>query len=197
MKILGDTIRQYKFYIIFLAVIAAAFLLLFLIQADYYPIVLVNNHPISAREFTRNYQLASMYYRNISKTYNLQNSANEMFQPMEMRASILEQLIEAGLIHEGAEKEADGDIDSLIADKIGKYEQDGEFQKATETLYGSRFEDFKKAVLIPQAERDILAGRLFLRGVGLDKWLEEAKKSSRVIIFSGQFRWNGQGVEGK
>jgi hypothetical protein len=195
MKILKDSLRQYKFYIIFLGAVAAALFLLFLIRADYYPIVFVNNQPISAREFAQNYQLAATYYRNIFKTYNFQNSGQEMPGPIEIQAGILTQLIEAKIIEEGAKKETRGDIAGLVAEKIDKYEHNEEFRRAVETLYGASFEYFKKAVLIPQAERDILAGRLFLRGVKLAKWLEEEKKSSRVIIFSRRFRWNGQDVE--
>ena len=113
----------------------------------------------------------------------------------EIKTSVLMGLIERALIRDGARAEAGSGLDALVREKVSKYENDATLKNAAQTLYGFTPEEYQAEILMPQAEQDILAGRLFLKGQRLDAWLKEAKKSARVNIFSRNFRWSGEFVE--
>lgn len=193
---LSLNMRTPRSYLIFFTIVLVGLFGVGLIRSNRYPIAVVNARLISAHTFLGQYQAALTYYRNMRTTYPTL-SADYPPETVQLKASVLEQLIETALIREAVEKEVGDDLDYLISNKLGRYEADGEFQRAAETLYGLRFPEVRRGMLIPQAEREILAGRLFLNGKNFEEWLVDAKRSAAVTILSGQFRWNGGGVEGK
>jgi hypothetical protein len=170
----------------------------FMISAGYYPIAFVGNRPLLARDFWRNYRAAATYYENFARTYSASSTdIGYVVQATqtELERSVLEALIERRLVHVEAENEIGGNLQGLIEERIGKFENDGELQKAASAVYGLSAADFRREVLVPQAEREILTGQLFLKGEKIDNWLEKAKGSSNVVIFSPDFKWSGKGVE--
>ncbi len=183
----------------FLAIVSGALACIVLVRLNYYPVALVGGRVISARQFMENYAAAQAYYQNALRTYAAASSTVSFseLKDKDIEADVLNQLVEAVLVGDGAKQEAGGDLDLLVAGKIEKYDTDPKFQRAAEALYGLPFSDFKSDVLVPQAERDVLTGRLFLKGKKLDDWLRSAKRSARVIIFSPAFRWDGEKVVGK
>ncbi len=189
--------KKYKFYIVFLLIIGAGLSALMLISLGYYPIALVNNHFISAKTFLKDYGAASIYYDNVLKTYRSDASRDKVLQPSNLQRSVLTQLVENTLIEAEARRIVGPDFDRLVGEKVDQAGNDPRLEKAAQALYGLNLGDFKKEILLPQAERDVLTGRLYLEDKKIDNWLQNAKKSGRVIIFSGQFYWNGDTVEAK
>ena len=98
------------------------------------------------------------------------------------------------MISKGAKIETGDDFDYLVSSKLEKFSGDEELGRAAETLYGLTAKEFESDLLRPQAEREILAGRLYLRGEKLEDWLRDAKAAASVIIFSPQFKWDGERV---
>jgi len=188
-------IARYKPYIVFLSFIAVGLGAFFLVSAGYYPILVVNNRIVSARTFWKDYQAASRYYQNIVKTYSQAISQENVLTSTDIQLSVLEQLIENNLVSKEVERQIGEDLSSLVKTKVDKFSEDKKLHEAVAQLYGFSFGDFQEEILIPQAEREILAGRLFLKGEKLDGWLVQAKKSARVILFSPKFHWNGEKLE--
>ncbi|MBI4086190.1 MAG: SurA N-terminal domain-containing protein [Candidatus Liptonbacteria bacterium] len=186
---------KYKPYIVFLLIASVALFVILLISFGYYPIAAVNGRLISKRTFLKNYGAAAAYYQNVLKTYQQNSLTEKTASSDDIQRSVLTQLIENGIVEAGARKEAGADLNALVEEKISQASKEPGFDKAVQTLYGMNLDDFKKEILAPQAERDILTGRLFLKGGNIDDWLRDAKKSAKVIIFSPQFRWNGDIVE--
>ena len=116
--------------------------------------------------------------------------------PLELQLAVINGLVEKVLISNGAKFETGGDFDYLISNKLEKFSGDLQLGRAAETLYGLTAKELERDLLVTQAEREILAGRIFLRGEKIEDWLSDAKAAARVIIFSPSFKWNGEQVIG-
>jgi hypothetical protein len=157
------------------------------------PVAIVNGSPVTSRRLVLNYQSASAYFENAKKAYQTDGEKN--MDPNELRAEVLTRLIESELIEDGLKKEAGSDADHLLEAKLARYENNAELQKAATVSYSMTYRDFWNEVIVPQAKRDILAGRLFLRGEDMDEWITRAKRDASVTLFVDGFKWSGARVE--
>lgn len=183
---------RYRIYLLFSLVVGAGLAAAILVSMGYYPIALVNGGFITARQFVEDYAAISSYYGNFLEANGLAKDERGL-APVELELAALNGLIEKRLIGEGARAEAGEDFGHLILKKLENFMRDTETQKAAEML-GLGEEEFEDLVLLPEAEKEILAGRLFLRGEKFEDWLKTAKLEARVIIFSPRFSWNGGAV---
>lgn len=189
------TLREYKMYFIFFSAILVGLLALLLVSAGYYPIGFIDGHVISAKKFMKNYTAASLYYENAYKTYQPLLTQNPHLTQTDLQVSVLDQLVENTLIEDELRKELGGDFTALLQNKMNTLNEDPALPKVVSTLYGMNIDDFRTEILTPQAERELLIGRLFLQGKNIDTWLMNAKKASSIRIFSGQLYWNGMEVK--
>ena len=74
-------------------------------------------------------------------------------------------------------------------------EDNKNIEEAAQKIYGLEFEDFKKIILMPEAYREILEGRMFLNQEDFKKWLDEARTNARVLIFSPRLQWKENSVK--
>ncbi|MEK9179962.1 MAG: hypothetical protein AAB897_00935 [Patescibacteria group bacterium] len=185
---------RYRIYIIFSIIIALGVSAIFLVSQGYYPVALVEGDFVSAYEFAREYRAATIYYQNLLKTYGAAFEEKEKISSADLELAVINSLIENNLIAKGARAETGEDFEYLLENKLSKFVGDAELEKAALALYGLEGNEFREDVLIPQAEREILAGRLFLRGEKIEDWLASTKQAAQVIIFSPQFEWNGESV---
>jgi SurA N-terminal domain len=170
--------------------------------SHHYTIAVVNGESISSTRFTTNYRAAAVYYKNFKATYvdPMQNASSSTATSTpeltdgELKASVLTQLIEGQLVSQAAEKEVGSALPGMIKERTDHYASDSKLTDAARTLYGIGEKDFLNEVLIPQADADILRGRLFLKGQKFEDWLADAKKDADVQIFSDQFTWDGEKV---
>lgn len=192
--------HRYRLYIIFTILLAGGLGLVFLVSNNYYPILLVNGEPISAHRFWAVYQSAARYYQNVLTTYASQSSSSLPnllsggSSQRQLEASVLDQLVEASLIAEGIRQEVGPEADTLVAGRIKKYRDNANLSRAAQALYGLSYSDFEAEVLIPQAQKDIMSGRLFLKGQKIEDWLVQARTAAQVTIFSSAFSWDGKAV---
>lgn len=163
-------------------------------RAGYYPVALVNGEPLFAARLTRDYESALVYSRKLEGAYRLAGAKVEMPTPLELQLEVLNRLVDALLIHQAARQEIGGDLVAFVGERVAKYDGDMGLQRAAEGLYGMNYADFRREVLVPQAERDILAGRLFLKSQDVEAWLRDARRSARVSVFSKSFRWDGEKI---
>ena len=190
--------RHYKPYVIFSSFIVLGLLVFFLISGGFYPILSVNGSFVSARTFWKNYQASSVYYKKVMDAYSSTVQDKSKIEPVntnDIKKLALTQIVENILISAEVQKELGGDLDAIVAGRISKIDGDTDLQKAAEGVYGLNFAEFKDEILVPLAKEEILTGRLFLQGKKLGDWLDEAKKSSQVKIYSNQFFWDGKEVQ--
>lgn len=186
-----EKFRRHKPQIVFFFIAIAILVAFLLVSTGYYPIAFVNGSFVSAQQFETSYGASMRYHAQAVKTYGAGGEAEYEFSEQEVEASVLTYLIEAELVRIAASREVGSDFGPLVEDKVGRYENDPGLARAAEALYGLTFPKFRMEILIPQAERDIFTGRLFLRGQTFDAWLTEEKQDARVFIFSRRFRWDG------
>lgn len=184
------------------SVIGAALVILFFVAEGLYPILAVEGQFVSAKRFWKNSRAASAYYATAVKAYEQLAplykqpvAINKDLTAREIQLSVLEQLIENVLVRTEAEREVGNDLPALVEGKLERYRNDSDLKDAVMNLYGLGFEEFESEILAPQAEREILAGRLFLKGQKLEDWLPGAKKRARVVVFSSRFRWEDGALE--
>jgi hypothetical protein len=161
-----------------------------------YAVTTVNGRAIPAKQFFANYRMSVVYTENMRKALAGQGvtSTPTFSSENELKALVLTELVERSLVKEALAREVGSDLDVLVTQKIGKYENDSALKNVAQALYGITFETYKEEILIPQAEHDILSGRLFLKGQKYEEWLSETKQSAKVEVFSDDFEWNGTGV---
>lgn len=192
---LKEALFKNKTAIAFLLLVIFGLIAIYIFASASYPIAMVGRSPISLDRLEENYKSASIYYDNILKTYRSENGESAKPSEKELEAEVFTQLIEAKLIDRAVEEEVGKDLEYLVANKIEKYRENENLKTAAPTLYGMEFEEFWTEVLIPQAKRDILAGRLFLKGEKIEDWLVSAKKDAKIILFTKDFNWTGEKVE--
>lgn len=188
---------SYKPYIIFTILISIGLSTIFVVSSGYYPILSVNGHFVMVKTFWKNYRAGSIYYNGLLKTYPEQIGGDQEISKVDIERSVLTQLIENKIVELRVKEELGAELGEIVSKKIESYSENAELKKAAQTVYGLSFDDFKKEILIPMANQEILAGRLFLDGNKIGAWLNSAKKESRIKIFSGSFYWDGQEVQVK
>ncbi len=187
--------RLYK--TIAVATVALGIFLIVLVATKSYAVAEVNGTAVSVNQFKLNYVAANSYYSTLKNEYEKNNQKIDDLADKDIRADILNQLIEATIIGQGLQKEAGDEAEELVAKRIEEFTDDNTLATAAKNLYGFSSADFTREVLIPQAKMDILRGRLFLKNEDFKTWLADAKKSADVKIFSNDYTWNGEKVSAK
>ena len=163
-----------------------------LVILGYYPVAVAGNRFVSAANLEKNYKAAMVYFAVLQKTY-LSDADKNKLQGWDVKKAVLEQLLDNILIEREARRELGGELSNLVEKKIRELGRTQEMENLAYKLYGWNYADFKDEVLVPQAERDVLAAQLFLRGQNIEARLEEIKKSARVYVFLDGARWeNGK-----
>ncbi len=185
-----------KLTIILIAGLAICGILYFILLQSY-PIALVNLHFITLNSFEKDYIAAANYYRNLLETYNKDQTpildSPEIQQ--EISRAVLERSVESILIHQELKKQLKaGELQKMVDDRIQEVLKGKDLEKKVKTLYGLSMDGFKERILKPEAEREIITGRLFLQNKNFDDWLKDAKKQARVVILLSNLRWDGSGV---
>lgn len=185
-----------KFIIILIAGLAVCGILYFiLLQA--YPIALVNLHFITLKSFEKDYMAAISYYRNLLKTYD-KNQTPVLDSPeiqQEISRAVVERSVENILIHQELKKQLKAsELQKMVDNRIQEVLKGKDIEKQVRTLYGLSMGDFKERILKPEAEREIITGRLFLENKNFEDWLRDAKKQAQVAILLSNLKWDGSGV---
>ena len=190
-----NKMSKYKQYILFISLISLGLIAIFVVSYGYYPILSVNGSFVSARTFWKNYQAGAIYYDFLRKNYKDDFKNNKVLSDIDIKRSVLTQLVEDELVESEIKKELGKDLDYLVKNKIESINQDQKIKLTAQAAYGLNLADFEKIILTPMAKSELLTGRLFLKGEKLETWLAEAKKNSDVKIYSRNFYWDGTEVK--
>jgi len=200
MNKLKNILIKNKLNLILLIIFILILVFGIIVNLNYYPVISVNNVPISAKKLNINMRAAIYYlntYKKLQEEKGLNQNASTSLKELskeEIKLFVLNQLIENELIHKEVEKRIGSNLKNLVNEKINNY-LNPEIERAALEIYGLNKNDFKNEILIPQAEKDILAGRLFLENKNMVDWLKEQKKQAKIIVFDKKIKWDGQNLE--
>ncbi|MBM3257462.1 MAG: hypothetical protein FJY98_04045 [Candidatus Liptonbacteria bacterium] len=180
-----------KRYGIFLCIIAITIGLAFLVREGYYPVAWVGGELLSAREFSSQFRAAKKYFINAAQVYGATSTPSTAG----LEGAVLEGLIETSLIRAEVKKEIGDGAKDLIEERVEVFAKDEELIEAAKIIYGVSPEEFRAMVLVPQVEREILAGRLYLRGLEFSEWLDRAKREASIIMLTPGFEWTGKEIK--
>lgn len=177
------------FYLTFLGLIFVGLAGYYLIHFGYYPVAVVNTEIISAKDLNYEFSLAYRYYSVVLGNKHGYDVESREFR-RELRGAALENLIEKSLIYKEAKARIGRELERLVDNKINKeITNQQSVEEAAKLLYGMNLADFKELVLVPQARKEILEGRLFLEKKDFRNWLAQTKNSASVFILTPEFYW--------
>ncbi len=185
---------RYRVYIFFSIIIATGLGAIFFVSQGYYPIAVVDGNFISAKRFAAEYTAVFIYNENLLKTSSSTPLDSKSLSPEDLQLTVMNGIIEKVLISRGAKDESGKEFDYLVQNKLDKFFKEMGSENVSASLYGLSNNEFEDNVLVPRAEKEILAGRLYFQGEKIEDWLRKAKAAASVIIFSPRFGWNGQEV---
>jgi len=167
------------------------------IIGQFYPIAFVNWRPISLKSFKADYATAIFYYQRLLETYNKNQApvidSSEIQQ--EIKRAVLDKLIENTLIHQELESRLkNNELEKMVENKIEESLKGKDIEKEVKTLYNLSLNEFKKRILKPQAEEEILNSRLLLENKNFDDYIKEIKSKTKVIILLPGFEWKNEQV---
>ncbi|MDP3729686.1 MAG: hypothetical protein Q8R26_02975 [bacterium] len=167
------------------------------IQSGWYPIAMVNFDIITRHAFERNYFTAATYYENAVLVYGKQKDPLEIdtIRKELTRATLDKLILDSIIAREVADRVGSDESDTIAEQKISAFITAHDIDTAVETLYGVDFDEFKSRILIPQAYREILEGRMLLDNENFDAWLAGKKQDSSVFIFFPGLEWRDSVVQ--
>ena len=185
-----------KYFTVFLVILFVGLGAYYLVHFGYYPVAAVNRSLITANRFETEYAVAYHYYeRALSNSVDADPRSRDFKK--ELRRAVMENLIEQTLIREDLVVRIGKDLPTIVDGKIFNA-QKRDLKTAEETakvLYGLTLAEFESLVLVPQAQKEILQGRLFLEKQDYETWLREAKKNAKVFIVTPEFYWQDLSVK--
>ncbi len=184
--------------ILFCAFIVSGTGIYILAHNGLYPIAVVNMDVITAKKANEDFAVAYNFFKNtLTASGSDLQTLNNPQSLMEIKRAMLDKLITDALIMRELRKRVDEKEFNGIAEKniLKITENNANIKEAAKKIYGLEFEDFKKIVLMPEAYREILAGRMFLNQEDFSKWLGEARAGANVLIFSSQLQWKENSVK--
>ena len=167
------------------------------VKNGFYPVAAVNLNLISVKSFQENSSAAYRYFQNALLVSGADPRVLETLEARkEIRRATLDKLIADELIYEELEIRIIDDFKAIAEKNVAQYIQNNaNISEGAEKIYGLSLADFKSQVLMPEAYKEILQGRMFLNKENFDEWLKNKKSGARIIILSPDLQWDGNSVK--
>lgn len=178
--------------VIFAVMIGIGFTAATALQMKWYPAAIVNGSFISSREVETRTQAAARYYEKAAETYKTELPFSGDVLLQELRRGVLDKLIEDKLVSREVDALLGGRHEEAVLAKVnGTSFRTSEVEGAVRELYGFSLDEFERAVLVPQAERELLEDALKkdAKGENAVRWLEYSRKNASVIMVAHLFTW--------
>lgn len=162
-----------------------------------YPVAFVDFNLITEKQIQKDFAAAYKYFQNALLVSGSDPRSLETLEAhREIRRATLDKLIIDELIYKELEARAHDDFKSIAEKNVEQYIQNNaNISEGAEKIYGLTLADFKSQVLMPQAYKEILQGRMFLNKENFDEWLKNKKSAVRIIILSPDLQWDGSSVK--
>ena len=175
------------FIFLFLLITFSALGFLYLINAGFYPVAIVNSKVVWGYYLKKETKAANYYFQQVLSRAKDQEVLGQI-NLAELQKAALENIIEKIVIAQRLKKEmGETELNASVKDLLKKHLEKPELEPAASLLYGLSFEDFYNMVLLPQAEREILESRLKEKGIDFYDWLEKEKQSANVVYITQEF----------
>ena len=156
-----------------------------------YPVAVVNFDVVTAKQVAEDSRVAYTYFQNTLRAYgNDPSTLDTAESQLEIKRATLEKLILDKIIYQELRQRVKDDFYAIANQNIDKYVADNQnVTQGAKLLYGLELPDFRNRVLLPQAYREILEGRMFLNNEQFDEWLKDSGSSAQVFILSPELQW--------
>ena len=187
--------RRQHFVLSFLVLIFAGLLTYYSARFGYYPTLIVNGQWIFASRVAQEARASYTYYIRLAETQKM--TLNPAAVANELQRATLERFVEKTLVSEELKSRLGGRVAAAVNRKIdAAVVRPAELSSAAKTLYGLDSETFRRLMLEPQAEIDVLREELAANGLNYDEWLAQQKAAASVQILFTPYRWNGEKMVG-
>lgn len=167
------------FAIIFFLIIFAAVGFLYLVKVGWYPAVIVNSKIVWASSINKEVKAAQYYYE---KTTDI----NLNYQ--DIKRAAIESMVEKILISKKLREVLNQvELTASLKDALDYHLNQPQLEPAAALLYGLKMKDFYNLVLVPQAERELLAKKMGENQESFDGWLQKAKQSANIVYITKEF----------
>ncbi len=179
-----------RYFTTFLLILFVGLGAYYLVHYGYYPVAVVNSQIITANRFEIEYAVAYNYYVRALSVSNDTDPRTREFKK-ELRRAVLDNLLEQALVRQDLSSRVGKDLNKIVQGKILNSQKidPKTLEETARVIYGLDLSEFESLVLVPQAQKEILQGRLFLEKKEYDQWLQEAKKNAKVFIITPEFYW--------
>ncbi len=167
------------------------------VKSGNYPVVIVDFNLITEKEVQKDFSAAYKYFQNALLVSGSDPHALETLEAhKEIRRATLDKLITDQLIYKELEIRLKDDFKPIADKNIEQYIQNNKnISEGAEKIYGLSLADFKDQVLLPEAYKEILQGRMFLNKENFDEWMKNKKSKASVIVLSPDLQWDGSSVK--
>ncbi len=179
-----------RYFTTFLLILFVGLGAYYLVHYGYYPVAVVNSQIITANRFEIEYAVAYNYYvRALSVSKDTDPRTREFKK--ELRRAVLDNLLEQALVRQDLSSRVGKELNQIVQGKILNSQKldPKTLEETARVIYGLDLSEFESLVLVPQAQKEILQGRLFLEKKEYDQWLQDAKKNAKVFIVTPEFYW--------
>ncbi len=187
-----------RYFTTFLLILFVGLGAYYLIHFGYYPVAIVNHAVVTANNFENEYAVAYHYYSQ-ALADSQDTDVRSLDFKKELRRAVMENMVVQALISQDLVERVGKDLPGIVENKILSAQKSDTktIAETAKVLYGLNLADFKSLVLVPQAQKEILQGRLFLEKKDYEKWLQEAKKNAKVFIVTPEFYWQDLSVKSR
>jgi len=183
--------------ILFIFFIAAGLGSHFLVKNGNYPSAIVGFDIITVKEVDKDSSAAQKYLQNLALLSG--SDPKELDKPearKEIRRAVLDKLISDVLVYAELDKRFPEEFQAIADNNINKILEDkNNLATGVKALYGLDLQVFRERVLLPQAYKEILEGRMFLANEKFDDWLQNRRAQASVIILTPDLQWEGNSVK--
>lgn len=181
-------------FLVFIGVIG-----LVAIVTGFYPVAIVDGSPIFFRDWEKARDAATHFINMQLVAAGDDPIDFSLFDNNELWAQVqrdtLTTLIEQKIISQEGVKSIDGFTTLVFQEYSRAVNSEEDIERGGKLLYGLEFDDFRTIILIPQAQRDVVAYELKRQGREFDSWFAEAKKKKNVSLYFVPFEWDGERVK--
>lgn len=148
-----------------------------------YPVALVGSQAIFADQFYRVADSAFKFYLNASEVYQKKlpskSDAEKLYS--DIKRATLDRFVEDGIFNRELAARFGASAANLVDKKLANVDND-KLKAGVAQLYGLTMQEFKKMVLEPEAEREILIENFQSKNENFDMWLASAKSKVGVTV---------------
>ncbi|MBI4991691.1 MAG: SurA N-terminal domain-containing protein [Candidatus Harrisonbacteria bacterium] len=183
--------------ILFTVFIAVGLSSYFLVRNGDYPAAVVGFRVITAKEVDKNSFAAQKYLQNLTSISG--SDPKELEKPearREIRRAVLDKLISDLLVYNELNKRFPNEFQAIADNNIDKIlENKSNLEAGIKALYGLNLLEFRERILLPQAYKEILEGRMLLANEKFDNWLKNKRDQASITILIPDLQWDGNSVK--